>query len=225
MVLGAILLASCEGFFTNSLGKEWARDPGTITVSAKNVNSLLKESRGDPKASKGILDKIAEELQKGGPNSTLQVAAITAANQASGLTELVLENIGSVLENDANEDTFNTLLDKIQTDAEKNDVKGIGEKVEESLGGAVTTTGKPEFKDDLVKDVPDAELAQLALTLVLAESKKSGEKFETYIATWNSKDLNGTNLTNSERIIGAVANELANRPGDLGSMISDLLKS
>jgi hypothetical protein len=227
MVLGAILLASCDGFFTNSLGEKWARDTSTIEVSAKNVKNLLKESRGDTKASKGILDKIAEELQKSGPNSTLQVAAITAANQASGLGELVLENIGTVLENDVGDNAFDGLLGDIQEKAAANEIKDIGKKVEESLGPAVTTGNKPEFKDDLVKDVPDAELAQLALVLVLAESEKSGGTFKDYITTWEGKDLDGTDLTDSERIIGAIANEFVdNRPGsDLGSMISELLKS
>jgi hypothetical protein len=230
MALCAILLASCSNFFTTSWGKNWARDPDKIEVSAKNVKNLLKESKGDTKASKGILDKIAKEL-KGNPNPdpTLQVAAITAANQAAGLSELVLENIGTVLNaEDGDEDTFKDLLKEVQDTAKNNDLPGIKTGIVDSLGGAVTTNGnKPVFKDNLVKDVPDAELAQLALVLVLAESEASGKDFDTYVSDWgDTKNLNSaTSLSESETIIAAIANELASRPGDLGSMISDLLGS
>ncbi|MDR0731340.1 MAG: hypothetical protein LBF63_06695, partial [Treponema sp.] len=133
LVLCAALFGSCQNpldFFTNSLGGDWARDPGTITVTSKNVNALLKESRGDTKASKGILEKIAAEL-KGNPDPdpVLQAAAVTAANQAAGLGELVLGNISTVLDSidseggeGASEDTFKTLLEDIEKKAKENEI-------------------------------------------------------------------------------------------------------
>jgi hypothetical protein len=223
VVLCAVLLASCSDFFTTSWGK--ARDPGTITVTTKNVKSLLKESKGDPTASRGILEKIAEELEKNPNQPELQTAAITAANQASGLTGLVLDNIGDVL--NANEDTFTTLLGDIQETAKENKLDEISVNVVNSLGPAVTT-GKPQFIPGVAeKDkVSDAELAQLALTLILAESEKASQDIDAYIAAWGTgKSLDSASgLSESELILAAIAHELASRPGKLGSMISDLLK-
>jgi predicted small secreted protein len=224
VVMCAVLLASCSDFFTTSWGKDLARDPGTITVTTKNVKSLLKESKGDTKASKGILDKIAAELKDNpNPDPALQTAAITAANQASGLSGLVLENIDTVLGDDIDDDVFTKLLDDIQETAKENDLAGIKTDVEDSLKTAVTTSsGKPEFKPEVVNGVSDAELAQLALTLILAES--DGD-FEGYIDHWGAdKNLNGTGLTESEKIIAAVANELTKRGGELGGYISDMLE-
>ncbi|MDR1443941.1 MAG: hypothetical protein LBI94_03575 [Treponema sp.] len=226
-VLCAVLLASCSNFFTTSWGKDWARDPSTIKVTTKNVKSLLKESKGDAKASRGILDKIAAELKNNPNQPELQAAAITAANQASGLTELVLENINLVLNSDSqSEDTFNKLLTEVQGTAKNNDMKGISDNIVTSLGPAVTSSGKPQFTPGVIDDVSDAELAQLALTLILAESESQSTSVEDYLAGWGTskKTDDATTLSSpSESIIAAVANELTRRGGELGNNISGLL--
>jgi hypothetical protein len=226
LVLCAVLLGSCLDFFTNSWGKEMARDPGTITVTSKNVNALLKESRGDPAASRGILDKIAAEL-KGNPNPdpTLQAAAITAANQAAGLGELVLGSINTVLEDPDNAD-FDELLKKIEDETKGKELDKISTNVTDSLSSAVTTgTNGPVLTGAFVDSVSDGDLALLAMTLVMGEL--GNEDFETYIDTWGDSgkklDGSGNTLTDSEKLIAAIANTLASRPNStIGGQLNEL---
>ncbi|MDR2177421.1 MAG: hypothetical protein LBP20_05200 [Treponema sp.] len=223
LVLCAVLLASCNlGFFANSMGKDLARDPSTITVTAKNVDALLKESRGDPKASKGILDNIAEQLKNNpNPDPKLQAAAVTAANQAAGLGELVLENIGTVLEDPENV-SYENLLDEVLKSADEKDIKGVSEQITASLGRAVTSGNPPKFTGNFIDGVSGADLTQLAFTLILAEA--SGD-VNTYVDDWGSgKKLDGTGLSSSERLIAAIANELAGRKDNkMGNQLKEFL--
>ncbi|MDR3146795.1 MAG: hypothetical protein LBU00_00290 [Treponema sp.] len=236
LVLGAVLLGSCLDFFTNPIGGDaLARDPGTIEVSAGNVNALLKESRGDSKASKGILDKIATELANPSlsakDKSALQAAAVTAANQAAGLGELVLGSIDILLDattgDGGDEDTLNTLLDKIQGTAKENDLKGISERVTESLSGAVATDGVPVLTGDFADNLSAGDLTLLAFTLILGEVEEKGGTFESYIKSWgDDKRLDGTGtvtLSASETLIAAIGNKLADGDSEIGTMLKDLL--
>jgi hypothetical protein len=235
--LGAVLIVllfSCADFFTNSWGANLARDPSTITVTAGNVKDLLKEARGDPKASKGILDKITEKI-KGNPTSepVLQTAAVTAANQASGLGTVFLDNVDILLGDDIpDEDTFNALLTKVQNDTKGNNLPGISSDIVAALPvGTAGANNAPVFTGSFGKNVSEADLALLALTLVLAESEKSGG-FDSYIESWtntNGKKIDGTGnvtLSPAEKVIAAAANQITiNSPNsDLGKMLTDLFK-
>jgi hypothetical protein len=221
----AVLLSSCADFFTNSWGKNAARDPGTITVTSANVKELLRAAKGDTKTSRGILDKIAGQL-KNNPNPALQAAAVTAANQAAGLGTAALDKLGKVKTDDV--DAFSTVLKEIQGGAEGSDLPGISNAITASLP---TTVSGPDivFAGDFVKNVSDSDLTMLTLTLVLAESEKAGD-FDTYINGWTTPggktiDTNSTTaLSPSEKVIAAAVNELAARPSsELGGMLKDLL--
>jgi hypothetical protein len=221
----AVLLSSCADFFTNSWGKNAARDPGTIKVTSDNVNDLLREAKGDTKTSKGILDKIAGELENNSnPDPTMQAAAVKAANQASGLGTTVLDSLDNLKVDDP--DAFNELLKGIQDKTKGNNLTGISGVIADSL--PVSQSGTPVFQGDFIDNVSDSDLTILALALVLAEAEKNENSFENYIETWTAagsqKKLDGTGLEPSERVIAAAVNELANRPNnDLGSMLKDLL--
>jgi hypothetical protein len=231
LVLCTVLLASCLDFFTNSLGEKWVRDPNTIVVSSTNVDALLKESRGDPAASKGILDKIAAALKDNpNPDPKLQAAAVAAANQAAGLGELVLGNIRTVLEaadGEGGGDTFNKLLGDVQDTAEENDLIGVSASITDSLAGALTVTegGIPKFKEGALEGVSEGDLTLLAFTLVLAEAEKTPDgTFDNYIETWaDGNKLNGVGLKPSEQLIAAIGNKLAGGKGEIGSKLGDLL--
>jgi hypothetical protein len=223
----AVLLSSCADFFTNSWGKNAARDPGTITVTSANVGELLRAAKGDTKTSRGILGKIAGQLKNNpDPNPALQAAAVTAANQAAGLGTAALDKLGKVETDDPN--AFSAVLKEIQGGAKGNDLPGISNDITASLPTTVSGS-EIVFAGDFAKDVSDSELTMLTLTLVLAESEKAGD-FDTYIETWtegDQKKIDGTGtvaLSPSEKVIAAAVNELAARPGnDLGRMLKDLL--
>jgi hypothetical protein len=230
-------LVSCGNFFTDSLGKDFARDPGTITVSSSNVKELLKEAKGDTEASRGILNKIAEKLEDNpDPDPVLQVAAITAANQASGLGMLVLENVdtltgalsggddGRLGSDDAN--VIQNLLIAIEKGAEKNKIPEVADSIAKAVPVKDTPEG-PKFDADL--DIPTSQLLLLATTMLIAESEKAQTDTNNYIKKWTSgqKSLNATNTETwdpTERFLGAVVNELAGR-SDLGGDFSNLLKT
>ncbi|MDR0669679.1 MAG: hypothetical protein LBF95_06325 [Treponema sp.] len=235
LVLGAVLFGSCLDFFTNSLGTDLRRDPGTITVTSTNVTALLKESRGDPEASRGILDKIAAQLKNNpNPDPTLQAAAVTAANQGAGLGELVLGNISTVLENDdkdgdINDVKFNDLLKEVEIEAKKNDIKGVSDQVTASLKAAVTTDGSgvPALKPEFTAGVSDSDLLLLGLTLVMAEAEKGGG-VNDYLESWGTggKTLDATDTTSwsdSERLIAAIGNQLSTTDTEIGKALKDLL--
>ncbi|MDR2136492.1 MAG: hypothetical protein LBO76_07740 [Treponema sp.] len=233
LVLCAVLLASCLDFFSNSLGENLARDPATIKVTPDNVDKLLKESKGDSAASRGILDKIAAELKNSStPDPKLQAAAVTAANQAAGLGELVLGNIGTVLntvdgsDTTTDGDTFATLLGEVQNQVKENEFAKVAASTSDSLGGALDPAATtPQFKGEALNNVSEADLTLLAFTLILAETEKISDRtFDDYIKTWtDGNKLNGTGLSDSERLIAAIGNKLANGDGKIGKTLGDLL--
>jgi hypothetical protein len=119
-------LNSCADFFSTSWGDLFKRDPAKVKVTSSNVNDLLDTAKGDKELARAILDQI-------GANSddTLKRAAIKAANQASGLTTLALENVSSLLDamDNPNANALQDLADKINAQAQGNDLEGISKKL------------------------------------------------------------------------------------------------
>jgi hypothetical protein len=135
-----LLLNSCADFFSTSWGDAFKRDPKKVKVTVSNVGQLLEVAKGDPELSRAILDKI--DANSAG---ALKQAAIKAANQAAGVTTLVLENVKTLIDayNDRDsignyEDAITGVVETIQGAAEKNDVRGISEKLVEILGNEIS---------------------------------------------------------------------------------------
>jgi hypothetical protein len=224
-----LLLSSCD-VFSNSWGENMARDPSTIKVTAGNVKDLLREAKGDTKTSRGILDQIAQQLEgKDNPDPTLQAAAVTAANQASGLGMVILDSTEILLGDDIPDaETFNALLESVQNNTKGNDLVGISEDISKAFLPSITTSasGAPVFDEKF--DASSADLTFLVLTLALAESEKAGG-FDSYIETWTSGtrkiDGTGIELTTPEKVIAAVTNKVASDPDStLGTMLKGLLE-
>jgi hypothetical protein len=123
------VLNSCTDFFTTSWGELFKRDPNKVKVTASNVYDLLDAAKGDPELSRAILDKI-----NAGSDDTLKRAAIKAANQAAGISTVVLENVGDLIDaadsnKDDREEAFRKVAENIQKDMTSNDITGIAKRL------------------------------------------------------------------------------------------------
>jgi hypothetical protein len=119
-------LNSCADFFSTSWGDLFKRDPAKVKVTSSNVNDLLDAAKGDKELARAILDQI-----DGNSSDTLKRAAIKAANQASDLSALALENVSSLLDamDNPNANALQDLADKINAQAQGNDLEGVSKKL------------------------------------------------------------------------------------------------
>jgi hypothetical protein len=125
------LMNSCAEFFSGSWGELFKRDPKKVKVDSSNVYDLLDAAKGDPDLSKEILNQIDANS-----NDSLKHAAIKAANQASGVTTLMLENIAIIIDatkSSSYEEAITEVANTIQNAMKDNDVVGISEKLTEIL--------------------------------------------------------------------------------------------
>jgi hypothetical protein len=162
-----VFLASCDqitGFFSNSWGKGLARDPEKLfpTVTAKNAQKLADETAGDPAAAKVLLKKINEAAKNatGKEKAALRKAGLTAANNASDLTGLILGNASKLekLKDKSGDAALTEVSDMLKN---AGDVNETADLLEDMFKGA----------DSSVYDaMPPDELALAALTLVVAET-------------------------------------------------------
>lgn len=99
-VLAGTVFTSCTDFFTNSLGSWAARDRSkmTITVTADNIDSLMKKAENDPELMMAILRNMKSAIDKasGADKIKLQIAAMNISVGASGIMGAVLTNLGNV---------------------------------------------------------------------------------------------------------------------------------
>ncbi|MDR1637241.1 MAG: hypothetical protein LBR93_07870 [Treponema sp.] len=224
LVLGAgLLLASCSDFYSSTWGDAFVRDPSKVNVNSSNVYELLKDANGDTKASRAILEKL-----KGTTDPKLQAAAVKAANQAAGLTGLVLSNLDTVTGANAdNPDSLKGLASSVLGEAKKNDIKGVADGIVETL--TVTTGTPPKFEGDFADSVSTSDLTLLLVTMMMAEVEaqeiEGDNPFDKYAEDWGTKKkIDGTGLNGNERVIAAIANEVKDRPdSNLGKMLKELV--
>jgi hypothetical protein len=228
------LLNSCTDFFSTSWGEAFKRDPGKVKVTESNVYDLLEAAKGNPKLSKAILDKI-------GANSSdkLKHAAIQAANQASGITTLALENVQTLIdaaEKDNNEDALKDVANKVLDSATKNDLQGVSGQLVKILKDDVTTnSGKLGFEGNFIGNVSEADLTLMVMTLILAKAEKVQKEdqkdLNDYVDDLVKKNItsqNPTNLDDDEKLIAAAVNGMIERGeneglNELTKMVKDLL--
>jgi hypothetical protein len=216
-----LLLASCTDFYSTTWGEDFARDPSNIKVTTSNVNELLKDANGDTKASRAILEKL-----KGTTNPKLQVAAVKAANQAAGLTGLVLSNL-DILTGDHNTDSLTTLGQTVMGEAKKNDIVGVANDIAGILPSPDDTLRFPE--GSVIKSVSNSDLTLLLVTMMMAEATEFEKGFDDYAKDWNGTDkkIDGKGtvaLKQKEKVVAAIANEMISRPdSELGKMLKDLV--
>jgi hypothetical protein len=222
MALCVALLASCNGFFTTSWAKDNARDPSKIKVTADNVDKLLKNAKGDTATSKGILDKIAEIPN---PDDHLKAAAVTAAKQASGLSEALMGSIGDLDIDDLADAALTDIVDSLQAATADKNLPGIADDIGKILG-PVSTSSTPEFTDPaFLENISEGDLTVLVVALILAKVEAEGVTFDYYInTTLAGKDLDdASTLDTDEVVIIALVNALADKSETLGDMLDAFL--
>jgi hypothetical protein len=215
-----LLLAGCTDFYSSTWGEGLARDPSSVKVTASNINELLKDANGDPKASRAILEKV-----RGSKDPALQAAAVKAANQAAGLTQLVLSNLDAVTGDNARDtDSLTKLGETILGEARNNDITGIALDIAGTLPVKDTSNG-PRFDGSFAKSVSTSDLTLLLVTMMMAEATEASDDFGAYAAKWGSeKTIDDPNLQSKELVIAAIANEVISRPdSNLGEMLKDLV--
>jgi hypothetical protein len=129
------LLNSCAEFFSTSWGEAFKRDPKSVKVNASNVNALLDAAKGDTELSRAILDQINADS-----SDKLKHAAIKAANQASGVATLALENVQTLIDavdKGGDQKALEKVAKEILGAAEKNDLLGISDQLVKILGNEV----------------------------------------------------------------------------------------
>jgi len=160
LLIAMVLLNSCETALTTSWGTAFKRNPRKVSVSASNVDDLLKSARGDTDLSKAIFDKTVEKAldpkTSAEEKAVLQNAAITAAKQAAALDTLIMGNIGDILKADSDAE-LEKLLNSILDGAQGNDIVDISKKLGEMfIDDVVIGDEGPRFKDP-VHDGADAD--------------------------------------------------------------------
>jgi hypothetical protein len=220
------LMNSCTDFFTSSWGEAFKRDPKKVKVTESNVYDLLEAAQGDPALSREILDKI-----KADSSPELKKAAFKAANQAAGVTTLVLENVQTLIESaegDGDKAALEEVAEAILEEAEGNGLEGISDKLEEIFQDDIAPTGKPVFTDEhFLDDVPESDLTLVVMTLILAkvekEERENNRSLDDYIQTWSDKNMEtGAGLDADERLIAALVNGMDDT-SDLTEKLKDLL--
>ncbi|MDR3311652.1 MAG: hypothetical protein LBS64_00760 [Spirochaetaceae bacterium] len=187
--IGVVMLSSCTEFFTSSWGEGAKRDPSKVKVTSSNAAALVRAARGDPELSRTILAKIAG-MGGGGWSPALQVTAVRAANQGSGISKLILENVGLIAK-DTTKTTVEDLLDTIKASAKGNHVDEISGELKIVLDSALSNNA---FSSDFLASVNESDLVLLFATLVIADM--GDDTMEDYSDGWSGAPTAGMGIRN-----------------------------
>jgi hypothetical protein len=164
--LASLVFVSCTDFFTTSWGKWAARDPASLipNVTASNVDELISMSENNPDLSLEVLKKIgkASGSSSGGDKAKLQNAAITAAVNASNLTNVLMNNVSNVSSLKEAEDVKDLMTNTLNS--------------MDNLTSASDTLTGILAQDTAFTDSASADDLAMAAALILAgEAKKAGD--------------------------------------------------
>ncbi|MDR2479933.1 MAG: hypothetical protein LBD48_11550, partial [Treponema sp.] len=104
LLLGALIISSCDHFYSTSWGTPRKYDPKNIKLDAGNVDSWKETAVGNPELAAALTEKIKDELkgvEQGNPNkdqAKLQDAGVSLAIEASGVGTTIVSNAGSVID-------------------------------------------------------------------------------------------------------------------------------
>ncbi|MDR1862839.1 MAG: hypothetical protein LBQ67_02845 [Treponema sp.] len=176
LLLGALILSSCDEFFSSSWGSPRDYDPSKIKLSASNLDSWLDAAVGNPELADALTEKIKKELNSGALNPAdkvkFQTAGVKLAVEASGLGTSILTNASSALSSIDNEDegAVKGLLSDVQNSFKSNNGAKAAADIAEMVGGGLSSNdgATPEFDAAYAAAVTPSDAAQAVLVLALA---------------------------------------------------------
>lgn len=182
-LLGLLVFAGCDNFFSSSWGNGRSYDSSKITVNAKNVDSWILEAKGNPALAAAVTDKIIQVLETGGLSAAekgkLQEAGVGLAIDSSGIGGSIIKNADGVIDKLNGDDAAEAVKDilvNIYTDFSN----GSGPKAADDLAKVLGITnpgnnGTPQFpaNDPYVKDgLADTDVMQAVTVLMLGACSK-----------------------------------------------------
>jgi len=230
-VSAALVIASCTDFFSTSLFPWAARDPNSLipTLTAQNIDDLLKLAENDPNLSLALLKKIqsAKNGMSVADQQKLMNASLQAAVNAAGLGQSVLGAAGSLATidfkaADATDQAKNAVLNAVGS------LSNLDAASQALLGtlpqpGSNPAAPSQEFIDWAKNANPD-DMAMAAVVLVAGGigniSDTSDEGIKEYLDGLSNKTETPENLA----LALAIATQLEGRKvsGPLGSVLEGL---
>jgi hypothetical protein len=211
----SLFFVSCTDFFTNSWGKWAARDPANLirNVTADNVDEYISMAGNNPDLSLEVLRGIANAM--GGASEMdkirLQNAAVTAAINASDLTNALMNNVSNISDLENSDDV---------KDLVRNTLNGLGNLVAASDTLTTILVQDPA----LFKASASADDLALAAVLILAGEAKKADDLDIFSNHTNGGAPPGTSLAFADDLAAAAKTKYEDPvTGNTGSLLYDLL--
>jgi hypothetical protein len=172
LLLGTLILSSCDDFYGSSWGSPREYDPSNIKLSLNNLNDWVENAIGNPELSRALLKRIKSDssnLPDDADKAKYQEAGVKLAVEASGIGSSIISNAAGALDQlgENNEDAVKDILASIQNDFKKNN----GAEAAGYIAGIVdVSTGNiPKIEnDDYARLVTPVDAGQSVMVLALA---------------------------------------------------------
>jgi hypothetical protein len=215
-LLLSLVFVSCTDFFTPSWASWAARDPSNLIrdVSAGNVDEYITMAENNPDLSLEVLKKIggAVESASGEDKTKLQNAAVTAAVNASNLTNTLMNNVTEISNLENADEVKGLIADTL------NNMKNL------APASDALTTILPDPGDAAAfgafTDSASADDLAMAAALILAGEAKKADDLDIF-SDYSPGAASGTPLALAEALATAA---LDKQPaGGESSKLLDLL--
>jgi hypothetical protein len=175
-LLLSLLFVSCTDFFTTSWASWAARDPSNLirNVSAGNVDEYITMAENNPDLSMEVLNGIGGAIgsASGEDKTKLQNAAVTAAVNASDLTNTLMNNVAEISNLENADDVKDLIAGTL------NDMNNLT-PASDALTAILPDPGDTEAFDAFTASASAEDLAMAAALILAGEAKKSGEEIFT----------------------------------------------
>ncbi|MDR0582862.1 MAG: hypothetical protein LBG57_00715 [Treponema sp.] len=178
LLLGALLVISCDDFYSSTWGTSREYDSSKIDVNAGNVDDWIEKAAGNPELADALTKKIKDELKKGNlsdnDKAKLQEGGVALAIEASGIGETILEKASDILGNGISDAAdLSNLFAGVQGDFKKNNGAGAASDIAEIAGGSLTQSdyGRddvPKLTGVYAENADPAVVGQAVVVLTLA---------------------------------------------------------